>query len=588
MKKIVLHISTIVFLIFIYSCEDVLDKTPLDFISDDVVWDDPTLVNAYIIQVYSEMNILFRDVNGGSVSETDMLSLLTDEARDGYDWHTAHTRWKPGLLKETGGLLEWWGYPTIRKINEFLVNIKSSTIPESEKKIMIGKIKFARAFSYFAMVKRYGGIPIITVPQAIDAPDEELYVSRDKEVDVYDFIINELDEIADFLPESYSNSETGYPTKYAALALKNRAAMYAASIAQWGEVEIDGLVGITSNDAQRFWQLSYDASKAIIEYGNFKLYNKYQEDKAENFYRLFLDENNEEVIFSKQFTGISGIGNSWDAQTLPCQFSGTSGGVTNVYLEMVESFDNIDGTSGVLDRDKINSKTWNLADELFANKDPRFHASVFFEGSPWQGDKLENWSGLIKPDGEIITDGSYEGKSALGRNWISSNGDLATGFLVKKYCDDSKVNPVDFESSTDFIVFRYGEILLNYAEAAFELGKPEEALDAVNQIRARAGIALLTDISREKIRHERKVELAFEGHRYWDLKRWRTAVDAITRQFSGIETLYDANSYKFKIEFIDNVDAGSPASFDERHYYLPITPARIANNPNLAPENPGW
>jgi hypothetical protein len=130
--------------------------------------------------------------------------------------------------------------------------------------------------------------------------------------------------------------------------------------------------------------------------------------------------------------------------------------------------------------------------------------------------------------------------------------------------------------------------LLNYAEAAFELNKPEEALLAVNKIRERAGIAVRDEITRELIRHERKVELAFETHRWWDLKRWRIAVEEISKTFSGIYTFYDVNSGKFMIEMNNNADGGSLASFKEKHYYFPITPARLANNPNLAPENPGY
>lgn len=588
MKRI-LEINTILILIIFSSCEKVLDKAPLDIISDEVVWNDPVLTNAYIVQVYSEMNFLFRDLTAAQYNNDDIniLSHLSDEARMGYTWQTTFTKWKPGGLNESGGLLEYWGYSTIRKMNEFLVKMESSSLSESTKKQMIGQIRFARAFTYFAMVKRYGGVPIITVPQAIDAPEEELFVSRDKELDVYNFIISELDAVIADLPTSYSTAEVGYPTKYAALALKSRAAMYAASIATWGTVQINGLVGIPASEAQRFWQASFDASKSIIESGVFQLYNQTPANKAENFRMLFLDENNQEVIFSKQFTGISGIGHTWDNREFPSQFAGFAGSTTGVYLEMVESFENVDGTAGTLDRNNVMSETWDLKD-LFVNKDPRFHASVFFEGNSWQGDTIENWRGIIKPDGSIINSGAYNGIAAQGRNWIASQGALATGFLVKKYVDETQIRPSGLVSSTDFIIFRFGEILLNYAEAAFELGKTSEALSAINQLRNRAGIVQLTDITREKIRNERKVELAFEGHRYWDLKRWRTAVNAITRQFSGISTFYDVNTSKFKIEFDDNVDAGSEATFQERHYYFPINPNRIGNNPNLAPDNPGY
>ena len=158
-----------------------------------------------------------------------------------------------------------------------------------------------------------------------------------------------------------------------------------------------------------------------------------------------------------------------------------------------------------------------------------------------------------------------------------------------KYLDPSADNMSWLcESRTDYQIFRFAEILLNYAEAAFELGKPDDALDAVNQIRRRAGVKELPSIDRDKIRHERKVELAFENHRYWDLRRWREAETALTRSFSGLQYIYDYKSGKFKVVVIEDVD-GTTASptFYNQNYYFPITKARRAANPNLI-ENPGY
>lgn len=570
-----------------FSC-DIMDKAPLDIISEEAVWNDKALINSYINGVYSELDFLIRD--GYGYEEVDPTSGLSDEGRQGRDWHPLYSTWKGGLLNKEGGLLEQWRYATIRKTNEFLEKIETSVIvSEGEKKILSGKIRYARAITYFYMVKRYGGIPIITKAQAMDAPMEELLVSRDKEADVYDFIINEMDQIANDLPESYGNDEVGYPTKYAALALKSRAAMYAASIATWGKVQIDGLVGIPTTEAERFWKASYDASKEIIDSKAFALYNQLPNDKAENFRKLFLDENNVEVIFSKQLTGEQ-VGSNYDLFMSPFQFCpGWGGSNTAVYLEMVESFENVDGTPGTFDRTLALSQPWNLT-EFFKDKDPRFFASVYYEGTMWKGEAVENWGGIITEDSSKVTTGFYQGKPAQGRSFSAAGyaGGAITGFNVKKYLDDDLI-PVDAEKTkVDFIVFRYGEILLNHAEAAFELGKIAEALDAVNQIRERAGIALLNNVTRDAIRHERKVELAFEDQRWWDLKRWRIAVDAITRNFSGIYTFYDMQSGKFRIEMNENAMGGVPSVFKEEHYYFPITPGRISNNPNLAPENPGY
>lgn len=584
MKKI-LYIL-IVSIAVTYSCNDVLDKAPLDIISEDVVFSDPVLAQSYINNVYSELSFLNRE--GSGYEEVDPTSGLSDEGRQGRNWHPLYYNWKAGRLDKNGGLMELWNYGTIRKVNEFLEKIdKSTAISETTRKEMIAQMRYARAIIYFYMGKRYGGVPIITKAQAIDALNDELFVSRNKEIEVYDFVIKEIDEILNDLPAT--TSSIGYPTKYAALALKSRAGLYAASIATWGKVDLNGLVGIPATDAQRFWQASYDASKEIIQSGKYSLYNKYPGDKTKNFQYLFLDENNSEVIFSWQLTGVNITGN-YDLFMSPFQFCpGWGGSNTSVYLEMVEEFENQDGTPGTFDVAKATEKPWDLKD-FFANKDPRFNATVYYEGSIWKNEPVENWSGIISPEGTKITSGYYNGKSAQGRSYTCGGyaGGVITGFNVKKYLDPTLIPVEQNKTKVDFIVFRLGEILLNYAEAAFELGESDEALNAVNEIRQRAGISVLTEVSRDKIRHERKVELAFEDQRWWDLKRWRIAASAITRTFRGIYTFYDVNTGKFKIEMNNNVDGGSPATFHEKHYYLPITPSRIANNPNLAPENPGY
>lgn len=267
---------------------------------------------------------------------------------------------------------------------------------------------------------------------------------------------------------------------------------------------------------------------------------------------------------------------------------------------MVEEFELIDGTSGKIDRDYTRSRVW-LMDELWGDRDPRFFASVWTNGTPWReavggpfGDNvIDMHNGIMSRTGQLIDgrDDSYEGIAAVGDQLVrfKESSEPNTGFGVMKYLDPDANNMIWFcESTTNYLVFRFGEILLNYAEAAFELGRTGDALTAINQIRDRAGIATLASIDHDKIRHERKVELVFENHRYWDLRRWRTAVETLTRTYSGIRYIYDAASGKYWVDFVDNID-GRPSTptFPEKNYYFPIGQARIAANPNLVP-NPGY
>jgi hypothetical protein len=252
---------------------------------------------------------------------------------------------------------------------------------------------------------------------------------------------------------------------------------------------------------------------------------------------------------------------------------------------MAEEFEYVDGRSGKLDRDAIQQGVWTT-EELWNGKDPRFFATLWTMNTSWKGGLVDFHYGIILPDGSTLTDGSYDGILARGQQ---SPYPIFTGFGIMKYLEEGKDNMGDRATSgTDWQLFRYGEILLNYAEAAFELGKSADALGAINQLRDRAGIALLSSIDREKIRHERKVELAFEAHRYWDLRRWRIAEKELTINRSGLQYSLDYNTRKFKLLVVENIDGTvSPPLFYDYNYYFPITLVRTGNNPKLV-ENPGY
>jgi len=591
MKKII-YILLMMILALSSCTKDLLDKQPLDIISDVVVWSDPTLIDAYLTQCYDEMGFIndmaYREKDvayskGPSWFEMVTQTTIADECRDG--WERAYAGKSFQLRKDRSSFGEWWGYPLIRRLNQFIENLPTSPVETSLKTKRIAEARFLRAYAYFNMVKRYGGVPLITTVQPMDASEEELYAKRDKEEDIYDFIISEVDAIVNDLKDGHNDE--GRPTKYAVLALKSRVAMYAGSIAQWGQVQLDGVVGIPANKAQEYWQTSYDASKSIINSAVFSLYNNTPDDKVANFRNIFMDENNSEVIFSEIYNGQGGKSHSWDMLNGPYGYNAwVCGGQSIPYLDMVEEFENKDGSAGIIDRQKITDGYLWTMEELFGNKDPRFHASILTQGSSWLGNTIQVYKGIIKEDGTITTSDYKEltGWGLSTQTWAAGAGP----FMMLKYMDEA-IAPVPgiSTSRTDWIVFRYAEILLNLAEAAFELGKTDDALDAINQIRNRAGIAPLTTIDRNKIHHERKIELAFEGHRYWDVRRWRTAVVDLSKAFSNLRFIIDYTTRKFQLQILPNWDGLPVPLFYPRHYYMPITLARTNNNPNLV-ENPGY
>ena len=583
----------IITLLAVTSCtRDVLDKAPLDIITDKVVWNDPALIESYLTNAYMGMFVFDNDNDHHNSSSGNhftmlMLNCVSDECISNHTWAGNANAFKQGGIRSSGGMLEWWesAYATIRVLNEFIQRVPSSPVDDDFKKGRVAEARFLRAFAYFAMVKRYGGVPLILEPQQIDDPHESLYPKRAKEQDVYDFILSECDAIQADLPPSRSAAEVGRPSQYAVLALKSRAALYAASIAKFGTVQLDGVVGVNAGKTNAYYQAAYDAADKIIKSGLFRLYDK-NPDKVANFRNLFLDENdNPERIFVRPHDAIScdqgGGGWTYDFMQCPTPNAWAQGNNDGPYLETAEAFEKTDGTPGTIDRGLLEGKLWST-DELWANKDPRFYASIYTQNTSWQGITLDCHNGIVKPDGSITTD-SYNGVLGKGPSTMKS------GFGVLKYLDEKHNNLGDFTTSQqDWIIFRYGEVLLNFAEAAFNLGKPNDALDAVNQVRFRAGIKKLDAIDREKIRHERQVELAFEGHRYWDLRRWRVAKSVLTVNRSGLRYIYDANTGKYKITVIPKMDGStSDPRFYDANYYFPITPGRIGIDPNLV-ENPGY
>ncbi len=595
MKKVIIFF--IVAVAYTSCMKDVLNRPPLDIISDENVWEDSILMDAYLTHIYEEMgntvllngtpSTVYTDWNTSSAwNGPFILNEMSDEGTAG--WLYTQAEKKVNGLKVDGGLLEWWelAYTNIRALNEFIQRVPESPVGESFKTKRVAEARFLRAFNYFEMVKRYGGVPLITVPQNATDPKDSLYPSRATEQAVYDFIIAEMESVANDLPET-AGGEYGRPARYTAYALECRAALYAGSIAQFGTVQLNGIVGIDASKANNYYQKAYDAARLIMNSGNYALYTA-DADKVVNFKNIFLKKNNPEVIFAVPHTATdaSAGGNGWAYDFFQCpKPHGWDAGNQDIpYLEMAESFEHVDGTPGKLDYDVIQSGLWTTND-LWANKDPRFYATIWTQNTPWKGGAVDGHNGIILPDGSVQMQGSYNGILAKGTqaNFFQS------GFGVMKYLDEEH-NNMDYilNSSTDWLVFRYAEILLNYAEAAQELGKTADALQAINQIRDRAGIQQLTSIDRDKIRQERKVELAYEGHRYWDVRRWRIAVDLLTVNRSGLRYILDYATGKYKLEVIYKLDGSvQNPQFYAMNYYFPITNARTANNTNLV-ENPGY
>ncbi|MDR1202990.1 MAG: RagB/SusD family nutrient uptake outer membrane protein [Tannerellaceae bacterium] len=568
------------------SCiNDFLDRKPLDVVSDDNIWSNESAILAYMASMYDYI----QTEPHSWLMNWNTLGHFTDESMRSYSWGHPYT---PTFSDDY--LDEWDStYRKIRMINDFLKNIERATINEDLKQRYTAEAHFIRAFNYFTLVKRYGGVPILKDAQEYVGDVELLKVSRDTEEATWNFIAEECDLAIAALPESYADAEQYRATKYAAYALKSRAMLYAGSISKYGNVQLNGLVGIPADKANDFFEKSLNASEAIIRSGKFALYQK-EADKAKNFQYLFLDKTlHEEAIFVKAFSAPD-KGHSFDFAMAAPSFKIDYGTNTSPTLELVEEFEYTDGTNGALKLTDANGQSiiYDHPEDIFKDKDPRFFASVLYPNSPWQGSVLEIRRGIIGSDGVKVEASAFTDKfpedpslTTSGKDGLVLQGDCSrTGFYIKKFMDP--VNRLDqFRSETNFMVFRYAEILLNYAEAAAELDKTEDALPTYNEVRKRAGIAEKTSVTMDDIRRERRIELAFENHRYWDLVRWRIATKAMNNtMFSALIPWMDYKTRKYQFEKGDNT-LRLPKTFLEKNYYQKIP--GISSN-ELLIQNPGF
>ena len=578
MKKLRNKIFITSIIIFLTGCYDPFDLTRNDIISDDVVFDNPNLADAFLFDLYDRAQFHIKSGNGNL--NMGLISSYGGESRNyGVSWQIPYTQVVDVDYNENGlqgKVLDYYDYGLIRECNQMITKLpQSKNLTQYFIDSRVSEARFIRAHAYFEMVKRFGGIPLITDVVPIQGNYDEIYRERNSEKEIYDFISSEMDEISELLPAFAI--EEGRITKWTALALKSSAMLYAASVANFGSEQLNGLLGFPSNEVSKYYLESLNASREIIQSGVFSLYRKFS-DPVENFGNLFIDEvGNSEIIFSEKYDYESGKSHQWDALAQPAGFGFNWSSNYPVYLETLEQFDFIDGSSGKVDRDMYDDNTPIDPNWYFEMRDPRMKASIFYPGSSFK-------------DGRVFFHRSMRGNlEGWPQNGLSKlTGSMATGLLIRKRTNPD--TPDATRSSTDYIIFRYGETLLNYIEAAYYLNDPNGDMASImNEIRDRAGMPSLikSEITEDKIRQERRCELAFEDHTFWDLRRWRIAVEELDNvRRHRLHYRFDANNETYTIEMADG-DLGGVRLHPERNYYYALGLSRLADNPKLI-ENPGY
>jgi hypothetical protein len=600
------------------SCQK-LDIKPPNVLSDDQIFANQAGINAYLAQVYRKLPIedfTYRP-SGRNAGEGGFN--LHHEWE--HFWHAGAACGEmvgPYGGMDIGGGFGYWPYDDIRAVNYFMENLPkySKNFAGNTVNELVGEAHFLRAYYYFALAKRYGGIPIIrTVQNYPQQSIEDLQVHRDKEEDVWNFIGDDLDSAWNTMA---ATSVSGRANKYAAAALKSRAMLYAGSIAKYGSVNFvdgdaraQGFAGIAADKAADLFQRAIDAAKLLD--GHYTLYRGNASDKVANYTDVFLDDKSPENIMVRDYYGGEPERmHSWDATMSPNSGINymSAGGLSRAYptLEFVERF----GALNVTDNAGKPLRFDNLADLWQGqNLEPRLLATVYFPGEALRGRPFDTQRGIYASFSGTAADevaktnraymlsgdhnATYNGHLVIGNAGMSNSGDdnTRTGFYVRKYInykqtDVSKINL--FSSTTPWIEFRYAEILLNRAEADIETNQLSDALICLNDIRDRAGAPALTqgDMTVDVVRNERCKELAFENHYWWDIKRWRIA-DVILNnaRFKGLMPYYVDGEHKF-IFLKEPETFQRNYNFQKQYYYEPIPGGELGKNPNLYPNNPNY
>ena len=604
-----------------------LDTPPLGVISSQDVFSNANAIQAYMADIYTnlpmedfvyEPNNGFMTGNGGRWQ-----NFYHTDAIDGE---------MVGPFGGTGDAAQgfgFWPYDKIRVINVLINQLPTyaSNFTSDQINEWLGEAYFCRAYTYFALVKRYGGVPIVRTVIDPNASVASLQVPRNTEEDVYNFIASDFDSAFALMKDPGNSVPQGSASKYAAPAYKSRAMLYAGTIAKYGAINyVDGparqkgLVGIPSADAGKFFQAAYDAAK-LVE-GHFSLYIGGYPDKQQNYVDLFLKPNNED-IFLRQYTqsdpnsnGDNAGPHSWDA-TMTCRIM-TADGLSRAYPseDFVERF----GALPVVNPDGTPVRFTNRAD-LMQGLEPRLLATVYFPGATLRGITFDVQRGIYKTfagsaaqempndltspndvqNGANINlwlgdiNAVANGLDVIGRAGASTNGDdlTRTGFYVRKYIDYNKAASACglYQSTQSYIDMRYAEVLLNRAEAAMELGGAlqTDALADINLVRDRAGAALATaSLTIDTIRNERCKELAFEHQYWWDIRRWRTADQVLNnRNMYALLPYYITSENKYI--FLKQLEPFKRTyNFQKLWYYEPLPGGELGKNPNLFPNNPGY
>jgi len=568
MKKLIAIFT--LFSIILSSCKkNVLDIDPTDRVAENAVWADEALIKAYHNELYNGIPHGFY---------IHMYSKYTDEAYNsapccGADIFKLNT-FNPDNIGQAnggdfwGGYMYYWnqGYSYLRKVNVFLEKMAApDALAFADKKRLVAEAKFLRAFIYFNLIERFGGVPIVA--ESYDRLDiGAVTFKRNTFDECVAFIQKNIDEALPDLPAKIASTEKDYgrATKDASYALLSRVYLYAAS----------PLFNPNHDNAK--WKKAADAAAVFTENNDrgFALYPNYR-----NLFNQNSGAAQNEFIFTRNFTSSNfqqapannlgrryGAYGGWWASNGPTQ-------------NLVDDYDMINGQPAFIwngNTKTINPTSGYDPNHPYRNRDPRFEGTILHDSSIFHGDTLQMW--ISSTSAEYGYD-----------SWKQSSDNPRSSYWLRKFMPESQ--PISFAEryTIPWPHFRLAEIYLNYAEAKFELGDEPTCRQYINKVRARAGMpdipATVTgEALRQRLYNERRIELAFENHRFFDIRRWKIANIIENRPIYGMDVLLNKTT---------GVTTYSPVLLLQKNPYqdkmnlLPIEKAEVQrNSPDL--QTIGW
>jgi hypothetical protein len=545
------------------------EQFPVDKVTINYVFDSKdslgTKAQQYLFNIYGMVK------NGHNRVGSDYLDAASDDAISSASASTNVT-----TILATGAFNSYtlpgdenlWAYyySGIRDANEFVTNIGVVPVMAkyngySMKYVWKSEARFLRAMFYFELVKRYGGVPLLG--NKVFTIADNVALPRNSFDECIKYITSECDAIKDSLlvaPVADPNADSHRPTKGSAMALKARVLLYAASpLFNGGNIEATNpLTGYTSFSADR-WAAAAAAAKDVMNLGTYSL--------TPNFKDVFITQNNPEILYMREV----GNNNNIETNNGPVGFTTAGGkGQTSPTQELVNSFPMSDGLA-------ITDPASNYdSGNPYNNRDPRFTATIIYNGAQWLNTQIQ----------------TYEGGQSKPNSTLQQ---AQTGYYMRKFMGSFENTNTYSAHSSDWLVQRYADIVLVYAEAQNEVGGPtQDVYDAVITIRKRAGITagsnslyglaagMSKDQMRTAIQNERRIEFAFEESRYWDIRRWKIAETVMNKPLTGVSIVKQNTSLTY-----NPVTVLTPKFFVPKMYLYPIPYDEVLKNPNMK-QNPGW